>query len=203
MLWGLPCRRCETSPKNREEPSSGMGGGDQTPRFENRPLDSQRQAIKDEERAIALSAVVLQKRGLFAMADSVQSYNRKLSDEAKQLEKAGQFAEAAELYKQVYDAYLGSFVTSHSIRCLRKQGKPMEAIEFGRQLEAVRKADAYVHKELSWAMYEVVLQKSREECDGREASPLAQLRRPLQTGRRGTPPAPGCLLFPRHAFGLS
>jgi transposase len=30
----------------------------------------------------------------------------------------------------------------------------------------------------------VVLQKIREECDGREASPLAQLRRPFQIGRR-------------------
>ncbi len=41
------------------------------------------------------------------MSDSVQSSNRKLSDEAKQLEKAGQFAEAADLYKQVHDSYPG------------------------------------------------------------------------------------------------
>ena len=41
------------------------------------------------------------------MSDSVQSSNRKLSDEAKQLEKAGQFAEAADLYKQVHNSYPG------------------------------------------------------------------------------------------------
>jgi hypothetical protein len=39
--------------------------------------------------------------GLFAMPDSIQPRNRKLSDEAKQLEAAGQFAQAADLYMQV------------------------------------------------------------------------------------------------------
>ena len=63
------------------------------------------------------------------MSDSIQSHNRKLSDEAKQLEKAGQFAEAADLYKQVYASYPGSFVTSHYIRCLRKLGKATEWYE--------------------------------------------------------------------------
>lgn len=35
------------------------------------------------------------------MSDPIQFHNRKLSNEAKQFEKAGQFAEAADLYKQV------------------------------------------------------------------------------------------------------
>jgi len=102
------------------------------------------------------------------MADSVQSNNRKLSDDAKHLEKVGRFAEAATLYKQVYDANPGSFVTSHYIRCLRRQGKPMEAIEFGYQLSVQLQDDPYVHKELSWAMYDAYLKQAgsgRDEID--------------------------------------
>ncbi len=34
------------------------------------------------------------------------------------------------------------------------------------------------------ALMTVVLQKIREECDGREVPPFVQLRRPLQTGQR-------------------
>src|SRR5437588_4428003 len=103
--------------------------------------------------------------GFIAMADSAQSYNRKLSDEAKRLENAGQFAEAAALYKQVYNSYPGSFVTSHYIKCLRRQGKPMEAIEFGRQLSAQLQDDPYVHKELLWTMYDAYLKQAGSRRD--------------------------------------
>src|SRR5438270_5007578 len=99
------------------------------------------------------------------MSDPIQFHNRKLSNEAKQLEKAGQFAEAAQLYKRVYDSYPGSFATSHYIKCLRKQGKPMEAIEFGRQLSAQLQEDSYVHKELSWAMYDAYLKPAESRRD--------------------------------------
>ena len=99
------------------------------------------------------------------MPDSIQFHNRKLSDEAKQLEKAGQFAKAADLYKQVYASYPGSFVTSHYIRCLRKLGKATEAVTFGRQLSKKLQDDPYVHKELSWAIYDVYLKKARSRRD--------------------------------------
>src|SRR6266566_3255043 len=93
------------------------------------------------------------------MSDSVLR-NRELSDEAKKLESTGQFDQAAELYKQSYDLYPGSFVTSHYIKCLRKQGKSVEAVEFGRQLSKQLLDDSYVHKELSWAIYDVYLKKT-------------------------------------------
>ena len=48
-----------------------------------------------------------------------------------------------------------------------------------------------------------VLQKLSEKHDGREVLLPVQLKPPLQTGGRYALPAPGCLLFPRHAFALS
>jgi len=101
------------------------------------------------------------------MSDPMQSSNRKLSDEAKRLEKLSQFAQAADLYKQSYDQYPGSFVTSHYIRCLRRQGKSEEAVEFGRQLSKQLLNDPYVHKELSWALYDAYLKKT-EDADDKE-----------------------------------
>lgn len=94
------------------------------------------------------------------MSDPVQHSNRNLSDKAKELEKLGQFAQAAVLYKQSYDQYPGSFVTSHYIMCLRKLGKSTEAVEFGRTLSKQLLDDPYVHKHLSWALYDVYLKKS-------------------------------------------
>src|SRR5437867_7538488 len=99
------------------------------------------------------------------MSDSMQYSNRKLSDEAKKLETAGQFDQAAELYKQSYDSYPSSFVTSHYIKCLRKLGKSAEAVKFGRQLSRQLQDDPYVHKELSWAIYDVYLKKSERTGD--------------------------------------
>lgn len=93
------------------------------------------------------------------MSDSVQYSNRELSDKAKQLEALDQFAEAANLYKQSYDLYQSSFVTSHYIKCLRKQGKSAEAVEFRHALSKQLLNDSYVHKELSWAIYDVYLKK--------------------------------------------
>ncbi len=115
------------------------------------------------------------------MADSAQSYNRKLSDEAKRLENAGQFAEAAALYKQVYNSYPGSFVTSHYIKCLRRQGKPMEAIEFGRQLSAQLQDDPYVHKELLWTMYDAYLKQAGSRRDD-EFDAVKQERQSVTNG---------------------
>ena len=93
------------------------------------------------------------------MSDAMWT-NRELSDEAKKLEAAGQFAQAADLYKQSYDLYPGSFVTSHYIRCLREIGKSAEAVKFGRQLSGQLREDPFVHKKLSWAMYDVYLKKA-------------------------------------------
>jgi len=98
------------------------------------------------------------------MSDAVQA-NRELSDEAKKLEAAGQFAQAAELYKQSYDLYPGSFVTSHYIRCLREIGKSAEAVKFGRQLSRQLREDPFVHKKLSWAIYDVYLKKAESMED--------------------------------------
>ena len=98
------------------------------------------------------------------MSDAMQT-NRELSDEAKKLEVAGQFAQAADLYKQSYDLYPGSFVTSHYIRCLREIGKSAEAVKFGRQLSRQLREDPFVHKKLSWAMYDVYLKKTESMED--------------------------------------
>ena len=99
------------------------------------------------------------------MSESMQYSNRKLSDEAKRLEELGQFAQAADLYKQSYDLYPGSFVTSHYIRCLREIGKSAEAVKFGRQLSRQLREDPFVHKKLSWAMYDVYLKKAESMED--------------------------------------
>jgi tetratricopeptide (TPR) repeat protein len=101
------------------------------------------------------------------MSDAMQFSNRQLSDEAKKLEAVGQFVQAADLYKQSYDLYPGGFVTSHYIRCLRKLGKSTAAVKFGRQLVRQLREDSFVHKELSWAMYDVYLKKT-ENMEGNE-----------------------------------
>jgi tetratricopeptide (TPR) repeat protein len=98
------------------------------------------------------------------MSDSVWR-NRELSDEAKKLEDAGQFDQAAELYKQSYELYPSSYVASGYIKCLRKQGKSMAAVEFGRQLSKQLLDDSYVHKILSWAIYDVYLKKTESKDD--------------------------------------
>src|SRR5438270_6118996 len=98
------------------------------------------------------------------MSDS-EWRNRELSDEAKKLEDAGQFDQAAELYKQSYELYPSSYVASGHIRCLRKQGKPLAAVEFGRQLSKQLLDDSYVHKILSWAIYDVYLKKAESKDD--------------------------------------
>ena len=88
------------------------------------------------------------------MSDVMQN-NRELSDEARRLENEGQFAQAAELYKQSYDLYPASFVTSHYITCLRKAGKSTVAVEFGRRLPKQTRDDKFVHTSLGWAIYDV------------------------------------------------
>lgn len=98
------------------------------------------------------------------MSDSMWR-NRELSDEAQKLEKAEQFAQAAELYKQSYDLYPSSFVTSHYLTCLRKAGKSLTAVEFGRKLSEQLLNNSYVHSALSWALYDVYLKKSERTDD--------------------------------------
>lgn len=96
------------------------------------------------------------------MSDEMQFSNRQVSEEAKRLESLGQFDEAATLFKQCYDDYPGSFVTSHYIKCLRKQGQSQKAVTFGRQLPRQLQNNPFVHKELSWALYDVYLKKSEK-----------------------------------------
>lgn len=141
------------------------------------------------------------------MPDPVQSHNRKLSDEAKQLEKAGLFAQAADLYKQSYDLYPGSYVTSHYIRCLRRQGKAVEAIEFGRQLSRQLQDDPYVHKEVSWAMYDVYLKKVERRGDDkvkqeRQSGPDFQKMQEVARYILGKTPATDDILRTRTIFAI-
>jgi len=98
------------------------------------------------------------------MSDAVWR-NRELSDEAQKLEATGQYAQAAELYKQSYELYPGGFVASRYIRCLRKQGKSSLAVEFGRQLSKQLLDNPYVHNALSWAIYDVHLKKAETKDD--------------------------------------
>lgn len=95
--------------------------------------------------------------------------NRELSDEAKKLEAAGQFAQAAELYKQSYELYQGAFVASRYIRCLRKAGKSDVAVDFGRQLPKQLQDDTHVHSAVAWALYDVYLKKDANKDDNEVA----------------------------------
>lgn len=110
------------------------------------------------------------------MSDTMPRSNRELSDEAKKLEDAGQFAQAAELYRQSYELYQGAFVASRYIRCLRKIGKSAIAVEFGRHLPKQLQDDSHVHGALSWALYDIYLKKAENKADNEVADAEHEIR---------------------------
>ena len=100
---------------------------------------------------------------------SDQNPNQPLDKQAKELEAHGNFAQAAELYRQLYElSPENDFAVSRYLFCLRKLNKAGEAVKFGRSLSSAMLDERYVHRALAWAIYDFYFKKNEKENQDEE-----------------------------------
>jgi tetratricopeptide (TPR) repeat protein len=100
------------------------------------------------------------------MSDPMQHPNTALSEQAKELEKAQNFAKAAEIYMQMHiNQPVDNYPASHYISCLRKLNRSAEAVEFGWTLSDEMRANTFVHNAWAWAIYDIYFKTSENKKD--------------------------------------
>jgi tetratricopeptide (TPR) repeat protein len=100
------------------------------------------------------------------MSDPMQNPNPTLSEQAKEFERAQNFAKAAELYMQMHvNRPTDNYAASRYIFCLRKLGRSSEAVDFGWSLSADMRANTHVHNVWAWALYDHYFKSSENRGD--------------------------------------
>jgi hypothetical protein len=91
---------------------------------------------------------------------------RQLLDQGRQSVEAGQFAEAAALFRQAYDLHPDPFPAGRYIHCMRRQGaeQARAAVVFGRQPVERWPEATWLIREYVWAIYTGYL-KAGPEAD--------------------------------------
>jgi cold shock CspA family protein/tetratricopeptide (TPR) repeat protein len=88
-----------------------------------------------------------------------------LRAQAKQHYDAKQFAEAGELFRQVWEGDGDAFSGSRYAYCLRKTGRVDEALAVAQAVAEKYPDDIYVRREIVWALYDAEFKPARERND--------------------------------------
>lgn len=88
-----------------------------------------------------------------------------LRTQAKQYYDAKQFAEAGELFRQLWDGDGDAFSGSRYAYCLRKTGHADEALTVAQAVAEKYPEDAYARREVVWALYEAQFKPAKERSD--------------------------------------
>jgi cold shock CspA family protein/thioredoxin-like negative regulator of GroEL len=88
-----------------------------------------------------------------------------LRAQAKQLYDAKQFAEAGELFRQLWEGEGDAFSGSRYALCLRKTARADEALVVAQAVAEKYPDDIYVRREVVWALYEAEFKPARDRND--------------------------------------
>jgi cold shock CspA family protein/tetratricopeptide (TPR) repeat protein len=107
-----------------------------------------------------------------ALPENTGQDARTLGEQAQVLEQAGQFRNAALLYRQSYALQPTPFAASRAIHCLRQQGirHAREAVEFARQALGQFPGDEGLVGEYVWAIFDGYLRSGADAAGAGEGA---------------------------------